>query len=114
LFDSVAQTIVPAHNLEWIAVGNYVDLRWEIRRLRYAKASIINATRLEALRTIFDSILPETSDRDRVAAELAHEWYDKPDERSAIKDLLGKHDLDDDAISAQALALRSPEIEKID
>jgi hypothetical protein len=114
LFDGVAQTIVPTNNLEWIAVGNYVELRWEIRRLRYAKAAIINATRLEAFRTIFESILPETSDRDQVAAQLAHEWYEKPEERATIKDLLGKHDLDDDAVSAQALALRSPEIEKID
>jgi hypothetical protein len=114
LFDSVAQTIVPTNNLEWIGVGNYVDLRWGIIRLRCAKAAIINATRLEAFRTIFESILPETDDRVQIATQLAHDWYEKPEERAAIKDLLGRHDLDDDAISAQALALRSPEIEKID
>jgi hypothetical protein len=114
LFNAVAQTIVPANNLEWIAVGNYVDMVWEKRRLRCVKAAIINATRIEAFRTVFESILPETEDRLEVAALLAHEWYEKPDDRSAILDLLGKHDLDDAAISAQALALRSPEIERID
>jgi hypothetical protein len=114
LFDSVAQTIVPTNSLEWIATGNYVEMRWEIWRLRRAKAAIVNMTRYEAFRTIFESVLPETEDRLAVAARLAQDWYEKPDERTAILDLLGKYDLDDDAISAQALALRSPEIEKID
>jgi hypothetical protein len=100
--------------LEWIAIGNYVDLVWEIRRLRRAKAAIINTTRFEAFRTVFELILPETDDRIEVATRLAHEWFEKPDERDGILDLLGKRDLDDDAISAQALALRLPEIEKID
>ena len=114
LFNSVAQTIAPTNNLEWISTGNYVDLVWEIRRLRRAKAGIINATRHEAFRTVFESILPDTDDRVELAARLAREWYEKPDERTAIIDRLAKHDLDDDAISAQAFALRSPEIEKID
>jgi hypothetical protein len=34
LFNSVVRTIAPANHLEWIAAGNYVDLAWEIRRLR--------------------------------------------------------------------------------
>jgi hypothetical protein len=78
------------------------------------KAAIINATRFDAFRAVFESILPETDDRFEVATRLAHKWYEKPDEQPAILDLLGKHDLDDDVISAQALALRLPEIEKID
>src|SRR5271157_782346 len=73
LFDAVAQAIVPAHNLEWIEVANYADMKWEIRRLRNGKAAIINTTRLEALRTIFESILAETPDRVQIAAQLAHD-----------------------------------------
>src|SRR6266851_7415292 len=107
LFNGVAQAIAPTNHVEWISTGNYVDERWEIRRLRLAKAGIINATRHEAFRTVFESILPETDGRLELAARLASEWYEKPEERTAILGRLAKHDLDDDAISAQALALRS-------
>src|SRR5438105_7677049 len=114
LFTAIAQTIIPENSLEWIATANYVDSTWEKRRLRYVKASIINATRHDALRTILESILPETDDRLEIAVRLAHEWFEAPDTRPAIMERLQKYDFDDDAVSAQALALRSPELEKID
>jgi hypothetical protein len=114
LFQGAAQAIVPTNILEWSSTRNWVDSQWDMRRQRIAKAGIINATRHEALRTILESILPETDDRIELAARLADEWYEKPDERHAILERLGKHDLDDDAISAQAMALRAPELEKID
>src|SRR5262249_55735760 len=105
---------IPQNDLEWISTGHYLDDVWEIRRLRLAKAAIINMTRHDALRTILESILPATEDQAETAARLAEEWYEKPDQRPAIMEGLGKHDLDDEAISAQALALRSGELKKID
>ena len=43
------------NSLEWIATGNYVNQQWDIRRQRQAKAGIINATRREAFRVVFES-----------------------------------------------------------
>jgi hypothetical protein len=113
-FNSVAQTIVPMNSLEWIATGNYVDQQWEIRRQRQAKAAMINTTRREAFRTVFESMLPETDDRIEIAANMADQWFVNPGERPTLLEFLKMHDLDDDAISAQALALRAPELEMID
>jgi hypothetical protein len=113
LFNCVAQTIAPTNILEWISTRNYIDTEWEIRRKRNAKSAIINMTRKEALRMILESILPEAHDRIELAACMADRWSN-PDERPDILQLLEMHDLDDDAISAQAMALRVPEIEKID
>jgi hypothetical protein len=113
-FNSVAQAIAPTNSLEWIATGNYVDQKWEIKRLRYGKAAIINATRQEAFRTVFESILPETDDRIEAAAKMADQWFVNPSERPILLELLKMHDLDDDAISAQALVMRAPELEMID
>ena len=56
-FHAIAQTIGPTNDVR-VATGDYVDLEWEIRRLRRAKADIINATRLEAFRTVFGSDSP--------------------------------------------------------
>jgi hypothetical protein len=114
LFYSVAQTIWPTNNLEWIQVRKYVDVTWEIWRLRRHKTAIINMTRHDALRTILESILPQDKLRLTLAAELADAWYEKPAERPIVMSYLRSNDLDDEAISAQALALRSSEIEKID
>jgi hypothetical protein len=113
-FDSVAQAIAPTNNLEWIQTGSFVDQKWELKRLRCAKAAIINATRREAFQTVFESILPETDDRIGIAADMADQWFRNPSKRPILLELLKKDDLDDDAISAQALAMRAPELEIID
>jgi hypothetical protein len=113
-FNAAVQAIIPMNGLEWIATGNYVNQQWDIRRQRQAKAGIINATRREAFRTVFESILPEAADRVETAANMADRWFMNPDERPVLLQLLQMHDLDDDAISAQALAMRAPELEMID
>jgi hypothetical protein len=113
-FNAAVQAIVPINSLEWIATGNYVNQQWDIRRQRQAKAGIINATRREAFRAVFESILPEAADRVETAANMADGWFMNPDERPALLQLLKMHELDDDAISAQAIAMRAPESEMID
>jgi hypothetical protein len=113
-FSAAVQAIAPMNGLEWIATGNYVNQQWDIRRQRQAKAGIINATRREAFRVVFESILPEATDRVETAANMADRWFMNPDERPVLLQLLKMHDLDEDAISAQALAMRAPELEMIE
>jgi hypothetical protein len=77
------------------------------KRLRRAKAAIINTTYREALFRVLDTILPETDDRSAVAARLVEDWYEKPLERKTVIDLLTKHGLDPEAACAEAMTLRA-------
>jgi hypothetical protein len=114
LFNAVSQTILPADNIEWISTNKYVASVWEARRLQGAKAALINATFREALQTILESILPDTDERLELAAHLAEEWFEKPEQRPATVERLAKYHLDAEAVCAEAMALRAAEIEKID
>jgi hypothetical protein len=113
LFMAVAETIEPDDNIEWIGVGKYVSFVWEAVRWRRAKADIINMTFPEALMTVVEA-LPDSDDRADVAAHMVDDWYEKPQERQTVIDLLAKHGLSPDAVAAEAIALRSDELERLD
>jgi hypothetical protein len=119
LFAYVADAIRPKAAPEWILTKDYVDLEWEILRFRRARAAIIDVTRKEALRSILESILDQellqlTTDRFTEAAVKADDWYLDETYREEIRQLMSRHGLDEDAITAQAIALRARELEKID
>jgi hypothetical protein len=107
----------PTDEIEWIHLKDCVDLTWEIQRYRRAKAGIIDVTRKEALQSILESIL-EQEDVDHgsfsQASLKAHEWYTSPNMREELTALLARHGLDENAITAQALALRARELAKIE
>jgi hypothetical protein len=91
----------------------------EIQRIRQAKAGIIDITRKEALRSILESILEEEDleySKGRISeADLkADEWYTCPDIREELTALMARYGLDEKAITAQAFALRSRELEKLE
>ena len=78
-------------------------------------------TRKEGLRSIFESIIetaaiPEDSSRAREAEIKADDWYQDSDSRKALKQHMARYDLIDasDTITAQAIALRSRELDTID
>jgi len=115
---NMAAAVMPRDAIEWIWMKDCVDLSWEIRRIRHAKAGIIDATRKEALKSILESILEndELTGRDRISeADIkADGWYNDPAIREALRAHLAKHGLDEEAITAQAFALRARELEKLD
>lgn len=113
-FNIVAQTIAPTNGLEWIATADYVEQKWEIKRLRRSKTAMVNATRREAFRRVFESILGDTEDPFATAAVMADQWFADPNEQPTLLEFLKTHDLDEEAISAQALAMRAPELEALD
>jgi hypothetical protein len=78
------------------------------------KADLVNLTWREALRTILESLLPgDLPERCRVARERS-EGYFGPQGRARVLTILGRHKLTEDAIAAQSLTLRLPELEVID
>src|SRR6266568_5018525 len=76
---NMAAAVMPRDAMEWLLLKDCVDLTWEIRRIRLAKAGMTDVTRKEALKSIFESILDnnDLKGRDRVAvAEIkADDWY---------------------------------------
>jgi hypothetical protein len=116
-----ALAVSPADVVAWMFVKDFADLTCEIHRWRRAKAGIINVTRKEGLRSIFESItetqdIPEDSSRAREADLKADNWYRNSDTRQDARQHIERYDLLDasDTITAQAIALRSRELETID
>jgi len=119
LLATFGAAVRPTDPIEWIHVKDCVDLTWEIQRIRQAKAGIIDVTRKEALRSILESILEEGDlehGKGRISeADLkADEWYTCPVVREELTALLARYDLDEQAIAAQAFALRSRELAKLE
>jgi hypothetical protein len=119
LLATFADAVRPTDPIEWIFVKDCVDLTWEIQRIRRAKAAIIDITRKEALRSILESILEEENlelgeGRIAEADVKADEWYTCPDIKEELTALMARHGLDEQAITAQAFALRSRELEKLE
>ena len=118
LLASLALAVRPRDAVEWILVKDVTDLNWEIQRMRKAKAGIISVTEKEALRCILESIfeIENLQGRDRMLeAELkADDWYTKPSIREELIALLSRYRLGEEAIAAQAIALRLRELEKLE
>jgi hypothetical protein len=118
-FGSVAEVVCPKDTVEWILAKDYIDLAWEIRRLRVAKAGMIDVARKHALQSILESILERdnfehAADRTLEAAAKADEWYIDDTVKQELLELMSRYGLDEEMITAQAIALRSRELAQID
>src|ERR1700686_3350611 len=115
VFASLANAIGPENTFEWLLFKDIVDLSWEIRRSGNSKAAIINMKWKEALHMIAESLLEgDEEERGRVAQELADQWFTNAQARASILELLQKHQLAEDAIVAQAMALGLVELDMLD
>jgi hypothetical protein len=98
---------------------NYVDLQWEIHRYRLAKSRLIDGARKEALQAILESILEPDDfehaiDSSLEAAAKAREWYTDDDVKKELLELMSRYGIDEDMITAEAIALRSRELAQFD
>jgi hypothetical protein len=111
---STIEAIEPKNTFEWILLKDLVDLTWEIRRLGKDKAALTNMTWKEALRMILESLLDgDPEERRRVAQERANAYFTE-EGRAWVMTFLRTHELTEDAIAAQAMTLRLPELEIFD
>jgi hypothetical protein len=108
------EAIEPKATFEWFLVKDLVDLTWEIRRSGKNKAALMNTIWKEALRVILESLLDgDSEERRRVAQERTDAYFTEEGRNWVVAFLLG-HNLTEDAIAAQAMALRLPELDIID
>src|SRR5260370_34077165 len=102
-FLACVAAVCPKDTLEWILVKDYVDLAWEIRRLRCAKPGMIDVVRKQALRSILESIL-EREDFEHAAGRTleaegkADEWYTDVAVKQELLELISPHSVDEDMI----------------
>jgi hypothetical protein len=110
----------PKDIIAWMLVVNFANLQWENRRWHEAMAGIINVARRDGLQSMIELTIDENdiqdgSDPEREAEIRSPNWYREPDSRQATTEHLAKYDIVDvsDTMSAQAIAMRAPEIEML-
>jgi hypothetical protein len=115
MFTAIATTIRPQNVIEWMLVSDIMNLSWEFRRLGKTKVGLINLNWKDAIRMIVKALLDsDQEERSRVSQELADGWFTGEEAKQEIQALLAKHRLTEDAIAAQAISLRLPELDIID
>jgi hypothetical protein len=117
LYNDVFAAIDPEDVVVRSEVKCIVDNTWEIDRLTRVKAGIIDGATKEALAALLRSILPEAAiktSREQDARKLADGWFAPPSTEVTIGTLLCEHDLRADHITAEAVRLRSRELEQLE
>jgi len=112
--NGVIESFEPGNQFEWLLVLDLANLTWEIRSLGKDKADLVSLTRKEALRMILEAHLDDEPQERRSTARDRTANYVTKEGREWVIDFLGKHGLKEDAIAAQAAALRLPELEIVD
>lgn len=108
------EAIDPRDAYEWLLAKDLVDLTWQIRGVAKDKADMVNATWKEALRMLLETLLDgDPQERRCVAQARAQEFFTEKG-REWVVTFLADHQLTDDAIAAQAAALRLPELDIMD
>jgi hypothetical protein len=114
MLKGMIKVIEPGNTFEWLLVRDLVDVTWENRRLGKMKAALINVTWIEAVRRILESLLDGSPEQRRRAAQEHAQAYFSEEGRSLVQTILATHGLTEEAIAAQAMALRLPELDLID
>jgi hypothetical protein len=117
LYEEFVAAIAPEDVVVRSEVKCIVDNTWEINRLTRAKAAIIDCAKKEALASLLRSILPEAAiktSREQDARQLADGWFTGPSTEVVVGELLSEHGLKADHIGAEAVRLRSRELDQLE
>ena len=100
----------PSDIFEEIWVRDFVDLAWEIYRLRRLKTNLLTANRHKGLKEILDTIYCSIA-----SWELAQNWAKRQDDAiEEVDNLLAGAGLTMDAVMAQTLSVMIENVERID
>ena len=100
----------------------YVDdmtyIVWEIRRLRRCKDTIINGAFRTGLERVLKQLLRRPGEAEFISNEesedLALRWFTDAKAKKKVSELLGKFQLDEIAIEAEAIRESSQYLEQLD
>jgi hypothetical protein len=118
LRDAFEREIKPQGIIEQMYVHDISAIVWEILRLRRCKVMIINAAFRDALERLLMQLLTgpgqyehEVQDE---AETLAHAWFTEQEAKKKVSDVLGRFDLDESAVEAEAIRRSSADLELLD
>jgi len=115
MFKALAARLKPQDEIEWLLMGDYLHQSVQIRRWRKAAVFLIEMMRKDALRTVLQSAIDDTvEDRDRWIDDYIDGWFKNGDAKQSELNILRRHGIDEGYITAQAMALRLPELDKIE
>jgi hypothetical protein len=115
--DALRREINPRGIVDQIYVIDVAYLTWEILRLRRCKAGIINSALRPALEELLKRLFEvpigsKTSTDD--ARELSYGWFSDPVVKQEVLEILTRFQLDESAIEAEAIRLRSADLDLLD
>src|SRR3954453_18044665 len=119
-FDSLAaaltEEIKPRGIIEQMHVAETTKLVWETLRLHRFKAAIINTAFREALKNLLMQLWKEPGEPvpHQESDELAFAWFTDPKAKEEVAEILGRFQLDESAIEAEAIKSLMPELEVLD
>ena len=118
--NSLEREIQPRGIIEQMYVDDMAYIVWEIRRLRRCKDTIINVAFRTGLERVLKRFLRPpgeeffTSNRNKKIEDLALRWFTDPQAKKEVSELLGKFQLDESAIEAEAIRDSSQDLEQLD
>ncbi len=115
MVELMSTKVVPQDEFEEFWINDYVHHCLQIRRWRRAEVAIIEILRKDALRTILASIVEcDADDRNDVIEGHVTNWFKGGAGRQSVLAVLAPYDIDERHVTAQAMALRLPELDKIE
>ena len=118
--NSLEREIQPRGTIEQMYVHDMAYIVWEIRRLRRCKDTIINVAFRTGLERVLKELLrPPGESIDifnskKEIEDLALRWFTDPKAKKEVSELLGKFQLDEIAIEAEAIRESSQDLEQLD
>jgi hypothetical protein len=118
IHDALEREIKPRGSVEHIYVADISSLTWDIVRLRRCKAGIINAAFRRALQDVLAELLREPGQfvdyLPEEAETLALKWFTNQAARKRVSQLLGRFQLDEYTIEAEAMRISALDLERLD
>jgi hypothetical protein len=117
--NSLEREIQPRGIIEQMYVDDMAYIVWEIRRLRRCKDTIINVAFRTGLERVLKQLFwrfreTEFFNDDEEMEDLALRWFTDPQAKKEVSELLGKFQLDESAIEAEAIRESSQSLEQLD
>jgi hypothetical protein len=118
LCDAFEQEIKPRGIIEQMYVHDISSIVWEILRLRRCKVVIINSAFRSALQNLLKQLLTQPGqyeyEMEDEAEALAQAWFTDQEAKKQVSEILGRFDLDESAIEAEAIRRSSSDLELLD
>jgi hypothetical protein len=117
LLNRIALAAQPLDTIEWFAIWFETVKIWEVIRLYRTRVGIVDMARLKVLESILEWVgnHPACTCEPAKLRELAAGLFNRVGKaRDDLMEFLATLGIDEDAITAEAIASRLPELERID